>query len=661
MRSDSRGDATDQPESPDRKSPLESPDLLLCILEASLSGVLIYQSVRDAAGKVIDFRCLLANPAAVRASGHPASDYIGLLLSEIYPQSWQLGFFDRYVETVETGEHQVFEQCFERDGKVRWIRASLVKIGDGLALIYDDITAHRLAHEALRHSEQFANAVFEGSPAGKQIFGTDGTLLRTNEACRRFMRLPSRDHGVGVWNILSDPTAQACGFSRAFRVALYGETAELPDQSADLGSVQNRSSGVSREIHYDAVFFPIKDETGAVRAVALTLWDTTDRRRAEAALHTSERFANAIFDHSPVAIQIYDPDGTSRRLNEAQRRLLGLPSIDYGVGVYNALTDERTRKYGIADQFRRALAGEVVEQADQVVELGPGDGWPTKRRRIVFSQVLFPIHGKKGEVEAVVAMAWDNTTRAEAERALLRLTQAQNDFISTVSHELRTPLTSIRGSLALLAADVPGSLPEPLRPLMDIALRNTERLLTLINDLLDIQRIESASLDLDVQDVELPPLVAEALEDNQAFGIQLGVSFRLAGSEPGLRVLGDPHRLLQLMANLLSNAAKFSPPGGVVEITVERRDTRARVSVHDHGPGIPDDFQPRIFTRFAQADSSTTRQKGGTGLGLSICKALIEHMGGTIGFSTIAAPSPGHGTTFHFELPLLAEPPAAGV
>jgi len=387
MRSDSRGDATDPPEPAGGKSPLESPDLLLCILEASLSGVLIYQSVRDAAGAVIDFRCLLANPAAVRASGHPASDYIGLLLSEIYPQSWQVGFFDRFVETVETGEPQVFEQCFERDGKVRWIRASLVKIADGLALIYDDITSNRLAHEAL-----------------------------------------------------------------------------------------------------------------------------------------------------------------------------------------------------------------------------------------------------------------------------LRLTQAQNDFISTVSHELRTPLTSIRGSLALLSADVPGALPEPLRPLIDIALRNTERLLTLINDLLDIQRIESASLDLDLQDVELSPVVVEALEDNQAFGAQFGVSFRLSASETGLHVLGDPRRLLQLMANLLSNAAKFSPAGGVVEITVERRDTRARVAVHDHGPGIPDDFQPRIFTRFAQADSSTTRQKGGTGLGLSICKALIEHMGGTIGFTTTTAPSPGHGTTFHFELPLLAAP-----
>jgi signal transduction histidine kinase len=655
MSSDSRN-ATGRPEILDRANPLDSEDLLCGILQASLSALMVFQSVRDAVGTIVDFRCRLVNPAALRFSGRPASDYVGSCLSEIHPRSWQLGLFDRYVQLLETGEPQVFELCDEGDGKPRWLRVSLVKIGDGFALCYDDITANRLADEALRHSEEFANAVFEGSPAGKQIFGTDGTLLRTNEAFRRFMRLPSRDHGVGTWNILNDPTAESFGFAGAFRLALRGETVDLPNQSVDLGRAQDRSLAERQEIDYDAAFFPINDESGAVRAVVLTVWDTTDRRRAEEALHLSERFAKAIFDHAPVAIQIYDPDGTSRRLNEAQRRLLGLPSLDYGVGVYNALTDELTQQYGISDQFRRALGGEVVEQADQVVDLGhPANPWRTDRRRIVFNQVLFPIHGKKGEVEAVVAMAWDNTTREEAEKALLRLTQAQNDFISTVSHELRTPLTSIRGSLALLAADIPGTVPEPLRPLIGIALRNTERLLTLINDLLDIQRIESASLDLELEAVDLSLLVQEALEDHHSFGSQLGVSFWLVHTDPGLLVRADPHRLMQLMANLLSNAAKFSPPDGIVEISVERKDTQVRVSVRDHGPGIAEDFRPRLFTRFAQADSSTTRQKGGTGLGLSICKALIETMGGTIGFDTTTEPSPGHGTTLHFELPLLEE------
>jgi PAS domain S-box-containing protein len=563
-----------------------------------------------------------------------------------------------------------------RDGTVRELGGSLapirnpegrvVEVVKMLTDYTDFVTDSRLAHDALRHSEQFFNAVFEGSPAAKQIFSVDGTLLRTNEVFRRFMGLPSRDHGVGTWNILTDVAAQNLGLAGAFRLALDGEIVELPDQAADLGRIEGQTRSEPKEVHYDAAFFPINDETGAVRAVALTLWDTTDRKKAEAALHESERFADAIFERSPVAIQIYDPEGTSRRLNEAHRRLLGLPSIDYSVGAYNVLTDELAQGYGIADRFRRALAGEVVEHTDQVVDLGhPGNLWNTDRRRIVINQVFFPIHDEKGAVRAVVAMAWDNTTRAEAERALRRLAQAQTDFVSTVSHELRTPLTSVRGALALLAGNVTGPLPEPARPLVDIALRNSERLLMLINDLLDIQRIESASLDLNLQEVELTPLIERALEDNHAFGAELGVTFHLIHGEPGLRVQGDPNRLLQLLANLMSNAAKFSPPQGTVEIAAERHDGWARVAVRDHGPGIPEEFRCRIFNRFAQADSSNTRQKGGTGLGLSICKALVERMGGRIGFETRTEistetstetdtePATGHGTTFHFDLPLL--------
>jgi PAS domain S-box-containing protein len=556
-------------------------------------------------------------------------------------------------------------RSLRRDGAVRELGGSLAPLrnaeGRVVAVVkmltdYTDfVTENRLAHEALHHSEQLFNAFFEGSPAAQQIFSVDGTLLRTNEAFRRFMELPSRDHGVGTWNILTDSAAQNLGLAGAFRLALDGEIVDLPDQTADLGAIEGQPRSEPREVYYDAAFFPIHDETEAVRAVALTLWDTTDRKKAEAALHESERFADAIFEHSPVAIQIYSPDGTSRRLNEAQRRLLGLPSLDYSVGAYNVLTDELAQEYDIAGRFRRALAGEVVEHTDQVVDLAhPGNRWNTDRRRIVINQVFFPIHDEKGAVKAVVAMAWDNTTRAEAERALRRLAQAQTDFISTVSHELRTPLTSIHGSLALLAGGIPAPLPGPARPLIDIARRNSERLLALINDLLDFQRIESGILDLSLQEVDLATLIERAMEDNHAFGSQLGVTYRRIAGEPGLRVQADPNRLLQILANLLSNAAKFSPPQGTVEITAERHSHWARVAVRDHGPGIAEEFRPRIFSRFAQADSSNTRQKGGTGLGLSICKALVERMGGRIGFETAA----GHGTTFYFDLPLVtaAEP-----
>jgi signal transduction histidine kinase len=495
----------------------EKETLLASVLESSQSGVMVFKSVRDGAGTIVDFEWLLVNPAGLRASGRTLAEFLGHRLSEHYPESWQLGLFARYVRVVETGEAETIEQHYQRDGMPRWIMASAVKLGDGFVINYHDVTDSRQTYRALRQTEQIANKIFE---------------------------------------------------------------------------------------------------------------------------------------HSPVAIQVYDPDGTSRRLNEAQRRLLGLPGVDYGVGVYNVLTDPLSEECGISGHFRQALAGNVVETADQVIDLGdPRNSWDTDRRRIVLNQVFFPIHDDHGEVKAVVAMAWDNTARAEAEQTLEQLAHAQSDFISTVSHELRTPLTSIRGSLRLLAAGGLIPLPEPVHTLIDIALRNSERLLALISDLLDIQRIESGGLELRRQDVDLALLVADSLVENQTFAAQLGVTFRLAGNEPGLHVYGDPNRLLQLMANLLSNAAKFSPPRGTVEVAVERHGDSARVSVRDSGPGIPKEFWPRIFSRFAQADSSSSRHKGGTGLGLSISKALVESMGGCIGFET-ETDGPGKGTTFHFDLPL---------
>ncbi|HEY9420409.1 MAG TPA: ATP-binding protein, partial [Thermoanaerobaculia bacterium] len=233
-----------------------------------------------------------------------------------------------------------------------------------------------------------------------------------------------------------------------------------------------------------------------------------------------------------------------------------------------------------------------------------------------------------------------------------RVEQMKNDFVSVVSHELRTPLTSIRGSLGLIAGGVAGELPEKAQTLVEIAAKNCERLVRLINDILDVEKIEAGTMGFRFAAQELMPLVEQAVEINRAFAEELGVELRIVESADGARVWADADRVLQVMTNLLSNAAKFSPRGGSVEIAAVRAEAgNLRVSVTDHGAGIPPEFQPRIFERFAQADSSSTRQKGGTGLGLSISKAIVERHGGRIGFES----EPGVATTFTFELPELAK------
>ncbi len=230
--------------------------------------------------------------------------------------------------------------------------------------------------------------------------------------------------------------------------------------------------------------------------------------------------------------------------------------------------------------------------------------------------------------------------------------RAKDEFTALVSHELRTPLTAVKGALGILQAPAV-SLPEARRgELMEMATRNTDRLLHLVNDLLDIKRIEAGVLDLALQDLELEAVLAEALTVNAPYAQPMGVTYTLEGMLPGLRVVGDPLRLGQVLANLLSNGAKFSRRGAEVRLGAEGLEGEVRVWVHNLGEPIPEAFHGRIFQKFAQAETGTTRDVKGTGLGLAISKALVEAMGGRIGFS-----SGPEGTTFWFTLPRAGEEP----
>jgi signal transduction histidine kinase len=232
-----------------------------------------------------------------------------------------------------------------------------------------------------------------------------------------------------------------------------------------------------------------------------------------------------------------------------------------------------------------------------------------------------------------------------------RLEQLKDEFISVVSHELRTPLTSIHGALNLLVEGKAGEVPPEARRFLEIAYRNSRRVVRLVNEILDLQKIESGGIGLDARPVELGQLLADAVEANGAYAARFEVRIAFDRPSPPLVVQADPDRLLQVLTNLLCNAARFSPRGETVHVRAERTSGLARVCVSDRGPGIPDAFRARIFERFAQADPSAPRWREGTGLGLSISKAIVERLGGRIGFES----EPGRGTTFHFELPEWSE------
>jgi PAS domain S-box-containing protein len=232
-----------------------------------------------------------------------------------------------------------------------------------------------------------------------------------------------------------------------------------------------------------------------------------------------------------------------------------------------------------------------------------------------------------------------------------KIEKIKNEFISVVSHELRTPLTSIRGALGLVLGGSVGDFPEKVKKLLDLANNNCERLLLLINDILDMEKLDAGKMNFEFKVVDIGQLVNEAIGVNKIYAKKYGIRLTLAPSASNVKVYTDPNRVMQVLTNLISNAVKFSPKGEEVILTIKQNQKNARVLISNKGPGISDEFQSRVFQKFSQADSSNTRGKGGTGLGLNISKAIIEKLGGTLNFIS----KPDEITTFYFDFPLREE------
>lgn len=258
--------------------------------------------------------------------------------------------------------------------------------------------------------------------------------------------------------------------------------------------------------------------------------------------------------------------------------------------------------------------------------------------------VIFPIELSYKEVEfeghiAINFVIHDITQHKEIERM-------KNEFVSTVSHELRTPLTSIRGALGLVTGGLTGELTIKAKELLTIADSNSLRLINLINDILDIEKIEAGKMDFDMEVIELLPLIENTIQVNTQYADKFNVNIELENPIEGIKINVDRSRFIQVLTNLLSNAIKFAYKNSTVKISTFFVEEKIRVSVTNYGLSISKEFHNLIFQKFTQGDSSNTRKKGGTGLGLSISKAIIENMNGSINFI-----SENDCTTFYFDLP----------
>jgi PAS domain S-box-containing protein len=370
---------------------------------------------------------------------------------------------------------------------------------------------------------------------------------------------------------------------------------------------------------------------GTVVGIANTTRDRSDESFAE------EKFRLAV-EACPSGMVMTDSAGTIVLANAAIEQLFGYPRDELiGQPIEVLIT---RRLHGEYHKQRAAFA--LDPQARRAQPNRELFGLRRDGTEFPIEVWLNPIDAHDGLY--VLSVIVDITEPKRMERV-------KDEFVSTVSHELRTPLTSISGSLGLLLGGAAGTLPEGAVRLLSIAHSNSKRLVRLINDILDIEKIESGQVVFNFKRVDILALVEQVIEANRAYADGFGVRVRLDPASLHGNVPADPDRLAQVITNLLSNAIKFSPQGGEVIIATELRAGLMRISIRDHGSGIPAEFKPRVFEKFAQADATDTRQKGGTGLGLSIVREIVVRLGGEVGF----ADADGGGTAFNVDLPNWAQ------
>lgn len=383
-----------------------------------------------------------------------------------------------------------------------------------------------------------------------------------------------------------------------------------------------RKDGSTRWIAWTASPVP---EEGLIYAAGR---DITRAKDAEQELRRSEARTRSIIENALGGIITTNENGNIESVNPAAQQIFGYTAEEMlGRTVCLLLGRRYASKRECLEHLRDAALGRITE-------------WQGRRKNgETFTCELSLFEFYTSDVQRhFAAHLLDVSERQEVERM-------KKDFISTVSHELRTPLTSVRGSLGLLASGVMGDLPPEARQMVHVAERNSVRLIALINDILDFDKLESGMMEMDLRPTPLLRILERSIESVSAMALQEEVEIELHCGNA--TVVGDEARLTQVTVNLLSNAVKYSHRGGVVRVTAASDNGAVCVRVEDRGWGIPDDLQKKLFQRFQRADSSDSRTKPGTGLGLAICKAIVERHGGSIGVES----RENEGSAFWFRIP----------
>ncbi len=601
--------------------------------------------VFDTAGRIVRF-----NRACEIISGHSSGELVGryawerLIPEEDVPD---------YIEGFERLRQGAFPATFENhwlaaDGTRRhisWSATALLDSHGQVGFIIAtglDVTKQRIAEGAMRESESRYRQIVEGSLGLVCTHDLEGRILSINEH-------GAQSFGRTVADVLGHSLAEFVHPERQLWLKPYFETLLSAGEAQGLMHL-GHASGEERVLAYRNRLVEPADGPRYVLGFAI---DITEQVRAEEQLHALIRQSDSVLESIGDGIYGVDLDGRVTVVNPAAAQMLGYrPEELLGRNMHELVHHTRTdgRPYPEAECPIRGSVDNLasVRVANEVFWRKDGTSFPVEY--VARPQIeTAPAGGHPGTGDRMdraigVVVAFTDISERNA------LDRMKDEFISTVSHELRTPLTSLRAALGLVARGALNERPKKAQQMMEIAVDNTERLVRLVNDILDLERIGSGKAQMHLCSCSVEELFRRAVAGVEGLATAANLSFSMQPND--VVVWCDADRILQTLTNLLANAIKFSPasPSAPNEIRLfaTEEDGEALIRVEDHGRGIPADKLESIFERFKQADASDSRTMGGSGLGLAICKSIIaQHRGRIWATSTL-----GEGSTFHFTLPL---------
>ena len=580
-----------------------------------------------------EFRFTSMSEGLDKSSTLLSASYIGKTRWEMPALGMSSDDWARHRAVLEARQefHDLVLQRVDRNGRRRYLRVNGRPMFDvqgnfsGYRGTGQDITELKEAEVSLRDSEGRLRAIADNMPVLIAYVDADQRYRFNNQTYQSWFGIaPPEIFGRHIRDVVGEDNYES---ARPYiEAALAGEKVNFETVLV--------AGGVRRQV--DVTYIPRFDELWAVLGFYVLTTDITDRKEAEEVVRARKERLELGLSGSNLALFEWDVTSGQVYLSEAWSVMLG----------------EEPQPTQTTVQALRQLVhpDDAAEMQKQINNMLKGSS--------PFYQVEHRVKARSGEWKWIQSLA--KVAARDAQGRALRaagtnaditerkaVERMKSEFVANVSHELRTPLTAIIGSLGVIQADMLRDVPQHIKVFLDMAAQNSERLASLINDILDTEKIESGLISLELRPIPVSVFLQQAINLNRAYADKLEVRFELRQPIPEANLRADSDRLMQVLTNLLANAAKFSPTGASVAISARQIDDKIRVSVSDKGPGVPEEFRGRIFQKFAQADASSTRPKGGTGLGLSISKAIIERMGGSIGYDSVA----GQGATFYFELP----------